>query len=233
MSLTSCACRPCCSRQRSYARCVTPLLVRPPGSARWSTKPPSQRRMNGNASSNAADDIARSFANSVDGAAGAWTKRASNGRWRCDTPGLPQPPEWTSDHPIRLLCQHSAGVELHGLEAPPARLVHEVRGATGPIRIEVGVVEGNEREPARPGREGGEHHPEVVPLPDVVAGLIGDPPGQRFVLLQYPGQDAVAEALIPLDPVGPAVLHRRHLELVLWQREEDLGGYARLPASLM
>src|SRR5262249_15709745 len=73
-------------------------------------------------------------------------------------------------------------VQLQSLESAPRRLVDEVRGAAGTIGITVGVVERDKRETACIGRNGVEHHPKIVPLPDIIVLLIDEPARQLLGL---------------------------------------------------
>ena len=108
-----------------------------------------------------------------------------------------------------------------------------MRRAAGTVGFTLAIVECDQGEMLRKDRERIEHHPQIVALPDVIAGLAGEPARERLVVLEHARRNPFAERPVTLHPGRAAVLHGFDLETIERQGQVEPGGDAQRRADFV
>src|ERR1700687_3337113 len=112
------------------------------------------------------------------------------------------------------------------------RALDEVAGAAGAVSF-LAVPEGDQGHVLAALGEGVVEHPQVVALPDVVVGFLGEPPGQLLRLGEHAPRQPVEQAVEALAPVAAGGADRFGDEFALGKSEKELSRDSQLGANLM
>src|SRR5262249_27754421 len=120
--------------------------------------------------------------------------------------------------------QYLPRVQFDSLKSPVGGHIDLMRRAAPTIGITFGIVESDQRKVPRLRCKRVEHHPKIIPLPDIVVFFIRKPAWQFFGIRQDAQRQMLTKLTVALDPYRPAAIDRLDLELGLGQRQVEMRG---------